>query len=41
MLYTDFVLVLRYTRRWIHYGFLFHIVTSILIAGIQGLLEAR
>jgi len=31
-------LVFRYTRHWIHYGFLSHTVLCILIAAIKGVL---
>jgi hypothetical protein len=35
---SDFNLVLRFTRNWIHYGFLTHIVVCTVIAAIEGLL---
>ncbi len=41
MLSSDLILIFRLTRRWIHYGFLFHVTTVVLIAGIEGLLEGR
>ena len=34
----DFVRVIRYTRHWIHYGFLAHITICTLIAAVEGLL---
>jgi hypothetical protein len=34
----DLGLVLRFTRHWIHYGFLAHIGACIVIAAIRGLL---
>jgi len=33
-----FALVLRFTRHWIHYGFLLHTSVCILVAAIKGLL---
>ncbi len=34
----DVRLVVRFTRHWIHYGFLAHTVICILIAAMEGLL---
>jgi hypothetical protein len=34
----DFYLVLRFTRHWIHYGFLTHVVLCTVIAAVEGLL---
>jgi hypothetical protein len=34
----DLLRVLRYTRHWIHYGFLTHIVLCTLIAAVEGVL---
>jgi hypothetical protein len=34
----DVVRVIRYTRHWIHYGFLAHITICTLIAAAEGLL---
>jgi hypothetical protein len=31
-------MVIRYTRNWIHYGFLSHTVLCILIAAVKGVL---
>jgi hypothetical protein len=36
--YEDISLMLRYTRRWIHYGMIAHIVICTLIAAIEGVL---
>lgn len=33
----DLFLVLRYTRHWIHYGFLAHVVFFVLAAAVQGI----
>jgi hypothetical protein len=33
----DFYLVMRYTRHWIHYGILTHIVLCTTIAAAKGL----
>jgi hypothetical protein len=38
MQYEDVILVLRYTRRWIYYGWLVHGVGCALIAAVQGML---
>jgi len=35
----DLGLVLRFTRNWIHYGFLGHTVVCVVIAAAKGLLE--
>jgi hypothetical protein len=34
----DVYLVIRFTRHWIHYGFLSHIVACTLVAAVEGLL---
>jgi hypothetical protein len=34
----DVLLVLRFTRNWIHYGFIAHTVVCVLIAAVEGLL---
>jgi hypothetical protein len=34
----DVYLVIRFTRHWIHYGFLSHIAICVLIAAAEGLL---
>jgi hypothetical protein len=34
----DVLLVVRFTRHWIHYGFLAHTVVCVLIAALEGLL---
>lgn len=34
----DLVLVMRYTRNWIHYGLLAHIGLCAVIAAVEGLL---
>ena len=36
--YEDISLVLRYTRRWIHYGMIAHIAICTLVAAIEGVL---
>jgi Flp pilus assembly pilin Flp len=36
----DLGLVLRFTRNWIHYGFLAHTVACVLIAAVKGLAGA-
>jgi hypothetical protein len=36
--YQDISLVLRYTRRWIHYGMMAHILICTLVAAIEGIL---
>jgi hypothetical protein len=33
----DLNLILRFTRNWIHYGFLTHIAVCTLIAALEGL----
>jgi hypothetical protein len=35
---SDVSLMMRYTRRWIHYGLLGHIVICTVIAAIEGML---
>lgn len=39
MQYEDVILVLRYTRRWICYGWIAHGVGCTLIAAVQGVLQ--
>ncbi len=34
----DVHLVIRFTRHWIHYGFLSHIVLCTVVAAVEGLL---
>jgi hypothetical protein len=34
----DVYLVIRFTRHWIHYGFLSHIAVCVLVAAAEGLL---
>jgi hypothetical protein len=34
----DIYLVVRFTRNWIHYGFLAHIVICVGIAALEGVL---
>jgi hypothetical protein len=34
----DIQLVVRFTRHWIHYGFLTHTVVCIVIAALEGLM---
>jgi hypothetical protein len=34
----DFYLIIRYTRHWIHYGFLAHIGVCVLIGAFKGVL---
>jgi hypothetical protein len=34
----DIALVVRFTRNWIHYGFLAHTALCILIAAVEGIL---
>lgn len=33
----DFYLVIRFTRHWIHYGLLAHVVVCVLIGAIEGI----
>ena len=35
---SDAALVARFTRNWIHYGFLGHTVLCVLIAAVEGLM---
>lgn len=32
----DFLLIIRFTRHWIHYGFMAHIGICVLIAAVEG-----
>lgn len=34
----DVVLVIRFTRNWIHYGFLAHVVICTVVGALEGLL---
>ena len=34
----DVLLVVRFTRNWIHYGFIAHTVVCVVIAAVEGLL---
>jgi len=34
----DLYLVVRFTRNWIHYGFLAHIAICTLVAAVEGIL---
>ena len=34
----DILLVVRFTRHWIHYGFLVHTIACVVIAAVEGLL---
>ena len=34
---SDVALVIRYTRRWIHYGLFAHIMICTLIGAVEGL----
>jgi hypothetical protein len=34
----DFYLVLRFTRQWIHYGFMAHILICVLVGAVKGAL---
>jgi len=34
----DLFLILRFTRHWIHYGFLAHVTVCTLVAAVEGLL---
>jgi hypothetical protein len=35
----DVLQVVRFTRHWIHYGFLAHITVCIVIAALEGLMR--
>jgi hypothetical protein len=35
---SDLALVMRYTRRWIHYGLLGHSIVCTVIAAVEGVL---
>jgi len=35
----DFGLVLRFTRHWIHYGFIGHTILCVLVAAAEGVLR--
>jgi hypothetical protein len=34
----DVLLVIRFTRHWIHYGFIAHVVVCTLVAAVEGVL---
>ena len=34
----DVYLIIRFTRHWIHYGFIAHVVVCTVIAAIEGVL---
>ena len=34
----DVLLVVRFTRHWIHYGFIAHTVVCVVIAAVEGLM---
>jgi hypothetical protein len=34
----DILLVVRFTRNWIHYGFMTHTIFCVVIAAVEGLL---
>ncbi len=34
----DLLLVVRFTRNWIHYGFITHTVICVVIAAVEGLM---
>ncbi len=34
----DFRLIMRFTRHWIHYGFLTHTTICVVIAAVKGVL---
>ena len=34
----DLYLVVRYTRNWIHYGFMAHIAICVIVAAAEGVL---
>jgi len=34
----DILLVVRFTRNWIHYGFMTHTVVCVVIAAVEGLM---
>ena len=35
---SDIYLVIRYTRRWIHYGLFLHTAVCTLVAAVEGVL---
>jgi hypothetical protein len=35
---SDVLMVVRFTRNWIHYGFIAHTVVCVVIAAVEGLL---
>ncbi len=37
MAIQDIHLVIRFTRHWIHYGWIAHVLICTLVAGIEGL----
>ena len=34
----DILLVVRFTRNWIHYGFMVHTIICVVIAAVEGLM---
>ena len=36
----DIYMVFRFTRHWIHYGFLTHVVVCVVASAIKGVLES-
>jgi len=34
----DVMLVIRFTRHWIHYGFIAHILVCTLVAAVEGMM---
>ncbi len=39
MALQDLHLVIRFTRHWIHYGWIAHVLICTLVAGIEGLAQ--
>jgi len=35
----DVRLIIRFTRHWIHYGFLAHILVCVVVAAVEGVLS--
>jgi len=35
----DLYLILRFTRHWIHYGFLAHVAICVVVAAVKGALR--
>jgi hypothetical protein len=34
----DLILIVRFTRNWIHYGFMAHVAICVLVAAVEGAL---